>query len=468
MVGAGVTGLVAALELATSGHDVTLVESSERIGGKLATTEWRGVPLDLGPDAFIARNPAATDLCRRVGLGEELVSPATGTAAIWSRGRLRPFPAGLALGVPVDLVALARSGIVGPAGAARAALDLVLPGPSWAGLTEQARAGGADPTIAEVVVPRLGRAVLSSLVDPLVGGINAGDSAALSFAAAAPMLAMRLGGHPSLIRSLRPAAAPASGPRPPSVFLGLQGGLASLVEALGASCRSSGVTIRLASALDTLRRNPDGTGYLLQPTSGPPLAAERVVLAVPAGAAAGMLAGLDPALALECAAIPYAGVVLVTVSLRAEEVAGRLQGSGVLVPRAPQRQVTALTFVSAKWPRSTPPGELVVRASLGRHGHDDLLELDDDAIIARALREMGEILRFAPPPVETLVKRWPASFPQYVSGHLARVARIDRLVAAHPGLALAGAAYRGIGIPACVEDGRRAAAAVTGEVVPAR
>jgi oxygen-dependent protoporphyrinogen oxidase len=491
VAGGGITGLVAALELAAGGQEVTLLESSARLGGKIVSATWRGRPLDLGPDAFIARNPAAFDLCRRAGLGSELIVPSATTAAVWARDRLRPFPTGLALGVPVDLVALARSGIVGPAAVARAAFDLLLPGPDLAGLIERARAGEGDPTIAEVVAPRLGRQVLANLVDPLLGGINAGDSAALSFAAAAPTLASRLNGA-SLIRSLRPAGPPArrgtdgetappagvapstadgaashrrgnavpaaSGPGRPAVFFGLERGLASLVDALADACRAAGVTIRLGTRLQHVRRGDGGAaGYVLELAGAPRVAADRLVLAVPANAAAGVLAPLDATLSGELAAIPYAGVVLVTAAFRTDEVDLGLAGSGVLLPRADTRQVTAFTVVSAKWPRSAAPGEVVVRASLGRHGHGDVLELDDDAVAAVATAEARSVLGLHARPLDVLVQRWPASFPQYVRGHLARLARIERLVSDHPGLALAGAAYRGIGIPACVEDGMRAA-----------
>ncbi|HTX00803.1 MAG TPA: protoporphyrinogen oxidase, partial [Acidimicrobiales bacterium] len=405
----------------------------------------------------------------------------------------RPFPRGLVLGVPTDLAALARSGIVPARSAGRAALDLLLPGPRWEALAERAAAGGPDPTIAEVVLPRLGREVLASLVDPLLGGINAGDSAVLSFAAAAPTLAARLGRRASLVRSLRdgrvsaprsgaasgspaggaPSAAGGAGPathRGESrasgpIFLGLERGLASLVERLEQACRSAGVSIRRSSALDRIRRNADGRGYVLDVAGGDQIESERVVLALPAAAAGAALASLAPDLAAECTAIPAAGVALVTAAFDAAAVGARPQGSGALVPRDRGTAVTALTFVSTKWPRSAAAGEVVVRASLGRHGDDATLELDDETLAQVALDGIAAVAGICGQPLDVLVQRWPASFPQYVSGHLARVARIERLCEGLPGLALAGAAYRGIGIPACVEDGRRAAAHV-GSLTP--
>lgn len=491
VAGGGIAGLSAAFELAAT-SEVTLLEAGDRVGGKLVTTHFRGRPLDLGPDAFITRNPAALELCSLLGLGDEVITPATGSASIYARGRLRPFPIGLALGVPTDLVALARSGIVGPLAGLRALLDLVRPGRGWPDLESTARAGGEDPTVAQVVAPRLGRAVLEQLVDPLIGGINAGDSTRLSFAAAAPALASRLGSSPSLVRALRAGAAlPPAGPRtggPPGapgtgtrgagapgpaatpLFVGLQGGMARLVDALATACRGRGVQVVTAAPLRRVEREAggyrlhygrqpgDGTGHgEPRPPASGEIDADLVVLAIPAPLAGRALAGLAPELAAELAAIPYAGVALVTAAFHAGEVRADLSGSGVLVPRRSGRAVTGITYVSSKWPRSAQPGELVVRCSLGRDGDQAPLALGDDELARRALSELASITGITATPVESVVQRWPASFPQYVSGHLARVARIEALCAHLPGLELAGAAYRGIGIPACVADGRRAA-----------
>ncbi len=508
VVGGGVTGLVAALTLATDadtdagsaragsggcgrGDEVVLLESGERLGGKLATTTFRSRPLDLGPDAFITRNDAARRLCEELGIGEELIAPSASSAAIFARGRLRPFPPGLALGIPTDLVALARSGIVTLPGAARAALDLLLQRRLPIDLAARAVAGEDDPTIAQVVAPRLGREVLERLVDPLLGGTNAGDSSELSFAAVAPALAERVAGESSLVRALRrwplgggggqapPAAGRHGGPpsqlqaasagvTPPSLFLGLEAGLGRLAAVLAERCAASGVELRLGCPVTAVEPRPGGGGgYLLELAGGACVEVDGLILAVPASSAAKLVAPLAPELAGECAAIPYAGVALVTIAWPASALPAPLAGSGALVPRSPELMTTALTFVSTKWPRSARSGEAVVRASLGRHLDPRPLELDDVDLEARALDELAAILGVDSSPLEVLVQRWPASFPQYLSGHLARVARIEALEQARPGLVLAGAGYRGIGIPACVQDGRRAANRLSRALRPA-
>jgi len=497
VVGGGVAGLVAARALARR-CDVVLLEADGHPGGKLRTGELLGRPLDLGPDAFITRNGAAAQLCRQLGLEDELTPPASGSAAVFARGRLRPLPAGLALGVPTDLVALWRSGIVKRSAVLRAAADLVLPGlAAPAGLIELATAGTADPTVAAVVGGRLGTAVLDALVDPLLGGINASDVRALSFAAAAPQLAERAAGRHSLLRALRatgqkaanPAAAGTADPpgtadaaRPDPLFLGLRGGLGLLVERLVAACEDGGVEIVTALAAEHLARAGD-PGWRVH-AGARAFDADGLVLALPAYGAAGLLAEADPELASECGAIPYASVATVALAWAESavppalsgqlaalvgRVGGRggeegsaavLPGNGVLVPRSSRHLVTAATFTSTKWPGSAPPGQVVVRASAGRHGDDRAAGLHDGALVARVRSDLREILGIGDLPLASVVARWPRAFPQYVSGHLARVARIEKLVRAHPALTLAGAAFDGIGIPACVASGERAADSV--------
>ncbi|MGH9078067.1 MAG: protoporphyrinogen oxidase, partial [Acidimicrobiales bacterium] len=201
VVGGGITGLAGALALADGGARVVLLEASGRLGGKIRTEDFGGQPVEAGPDAFLARVPHAVELCKRLGLADDLVSPATGKASLWVRGRLRPLPSGLVLGVPTRWAPLARSGILSPAGLARAVLDLVMP----------ASAAPEDRSVGDLVGSRLGSQVADRLVGPLVGGINAGDAATLSAAAAAPVLDAAARRSRSLVLGLRhpPTAAPA-------------------------------------------------------------------------------------------------------------------------------------------------------------------------------------------------------------------------------------------------------------------
>lgn len=485
VVGAGVAGLVATLRLAKGGTRVVLVEADDTLGGKLRTGALGGRPLDLGPDAFLTRRPAARALCEELGLADELVPPGGSGAALYARGRLRAFPTGLALGVPTDLVSLARSGIVAPGAVLRAAADLVLPGRAApAQLLERLAQGGPDPTIAEVVGRRLGGDVLDALAGPLLGGINAGDPYELSFASTAPTLAARVAGRRSLLRALqatpRPERAEASTPAP--MFLGLRRGFESLVRALETAGVAAGAEIRTASAVTALEL--DGGRLRLETATGR-IEAAGAVLATPAWSAGPLLATVCPAAADALAQIPYASVATCTLAWPraavptrlATELAGLagsggtpaedgraalLPGSGFLVPRVPGAGlVTAATFTSTKWPHSVPPDLVAMRTSVGRHGDDRHRHLDDDALVAAIAGELAAMTGVTAPPVEAVVQRWPASFPQPTSGHRARVGRARAALASSaPTIVLAGAAYDGIGIPSCVESGETAGAAL--------
>jgi protoporphyrinogen/coproporphyrinogen III oxidase len=413
VVGGGIAGMAAAWEARRLGHDVVLHEAGSALGGKLRTSSFCGVPVDEGPDAFLARVPFAVDLCRELGLSDELVAPAEGRAYVWTRGRLRPLPPGLVLGVPTGLVGLARSGILSARGVLRAGLDVALP---------QSRFGD-DPSVEQVVSMRFGREASERLVEPLVGGINAGVAARLSMASTAPQLAAAAARSRSLLLGLRGTAGSLEGP----VFSSLRGGMGVLARRLAAALGEAGVDVRLGSAVAT---PPD---------------ADRVVVALPAGAAASLL-GIG-----ELAAIPHASVALVTLAYRGTAPSG----SGFLVPRVDGRLMTACSFASNKWPHWSPgPGTMVLRVSAGRAGDDRAIAMSDDELVAALHEELVEALGLTSAPIEARVTRWVDGFPQYEPGHAARVARIEAALPSH--VRMAGAALYGVGIPACIASGRAA------------
>ena len=461
VVGGGIAGLSAAWALldAAPGMRVVVYEADGRLGGKLRSQDIGGRAVDVGPDAFVARRPEALELCQALGLGDELVAPASRAAYVWARGRLRRLPAGLALGVPTRLGPLARSGILSPAGVVRAALDLV-------GVGAASGAAGADRAVAAITRPRLGHQVTARLVDPLVGGIHAGDTRRMSAAAVyPPLLDAAVPG--SVMRHLRRAAPSPPGPDTP-VFLRVRGGMTRLVDALGAALSGRGAVLRTAAEVDRLDLTPDaghhghdGTRWVVH-AGGEAEAAEAVVVATPATAAARLLGPVDDALGAELAAVPQATVTIVTMRVPTAGVGRPLDGTGFLVPAESGMLVTACTWLSAKWPEMEVPGEVLLRASVGRFGDDRHLSMTDDLIAERVVAELGPLMELRATPAETVVTRWPDAFPQYEVGHLARVAEIERRVAALPNLAVAGAALRGVGIPACIDSGRRAASALVG------
>lgn len=435
VVGAGIAGLAAATALQQGGHRVVVLEGDSRVGGKVRVSEVGGLPVDEGGDSMLARVPDGTDLAAAAGLGDDLVAPAAGQAFLWTRGRMRPLPTGTVLGVPADLAALARSEALSAAGLARVPLDLVLPG----GPTTD------DVAVGALVARRLGREVVDRLVDPLLGGVYAGRADALSLHATLPQLAGPAATHRSLLlaaRDARSAATPADGP----VFRGLPGGLGRLPVALAAA-----LDVRLGTRVTGLSRT--ARGWQVRTRGQEVLTADAVVLAVPAAPAARLLRGLLPFAAAELATLEYASVAIVTLVL-AGSPPGR--GSGYLVPAADGRVTKAVTFTSRKWAhydsRTT-----VVRASVGRHGEERDLQRADEDLVAVVRAELQQAVGPAGALVDSRVVRWGGGLPQYAVGHRHRVRRVRAAVAGLPGLAVAGAAYDGVGVPACARSGREAA-----------
>lgn len=448
VVGGGISGLVAAYRLLDDGIDVTLLEADDRAGGKILTTPFAGLPaVDCGADAFLARVPDAVELCRELGFGDELISPAAGNAYIWTTGALRPIPTPNFLGVPLDADALRASNIVDDAAVDAIAVDLARD-------TDDGMPEG-DESLGSLVRRRLGDQILERLVDPLLGGIYAGDADRLSLHAGAPQIAAAARRDASLVRALRDmqreaaAAAPPGPPKP--VFFAPPDGMSRLVRELE---QRLGERVRCGSPVTSIER--DGERWRVDGHD-----ADAVVIATPAFVTAQLLHDIAPRASALAASIDYAGVVLVTFAFERRSVARPLDASGFLVPKTERRLLTACSWSSTKWAHLSLDDRVVMRASAGHYGNERALELDDDALVAAMLDEIGESTGVDGEPIEVRVTRWPRSFPQYTPGHLDRVGEIDAALATEaPGVALVGAAYRGIGIPACVGNATRVARTV--------
>ncbi|WP_066364292.1 protoporphyrinogen oxidase [Herbidospora mongoliensis] len=453
VVGGGIAGLAAAWHLRNDRVRVTVLDGAGRIGGKLVATDVAGVPVDAGAESMLARRPEGIELARLAGLGGDLVDPGTTGASILSRGELRPMPKRQVMGVPSDLVALARSGVLSPAGLARVPLDQVLP----------ATLVTTDVSVGSYVRARMGDEVVDRLVEPLLGGVYAGYADRLSLEATMPAVAAAARSEASLLRAARDiaGAAPANAGH---VFTSLKGGLGSLPPALAAA---SGAQVRTGVMVRELSRTPTGWQLITGPTRDEHVMdADAVVVAVPATPAARLLEREVPKAAAELARIDYASMAIVTLAYPIDAFPKLPGGSGYLTPPVEGRAVKAVTFSSVKWPHLSHHGYVFVRCSVGRIGEERLLQRDDTELTTLAMNEMTEIMGVRGLPADTRVTRWGGALPQYDVGHNDRVARIRAAVAAVPGLAVCGAAYDGLGIPATAATARAAAARILDHLDP--
>ncbi|MDO0937415.1 protoporphyrinogen oxidase [Streptomyces sp. DG2A-72] len=452
VIGGGVAGLAAAHRLVRRGARVTVLEASDRVGGKLLPGEIAGARVDFGAEAMLARRPEAVALAREAGLTDRLQPPATASAAIWTRGALRPMPKGHVMGVPGTASAL--TGVLSEEGLRRIERDADLP------RTEV----GEDVAVGAYVAERLGREVVDRLVEPLLGGVYAGDAYRISMRSAVPQLFQAARTHHSLTEGVREiqakaAAAQQTGP----VFTGIEGGVGSLPLAVAESVRERGGEIVTGAAVTELRREPSGRWRVV--TGDRVLHADAVVVAVPAPAAADLLRAEVPAAAAELSAVEYASMALVTLAYRRAETA-LPEGSGFLVPPVDGRTIKASTFASQKWGwiADANPDLVVLRTSVGRYGETEILQRADDELVDVSRHDLKAATGLDATPVETRVTRWDDGLPQYPVGHHARVARIREHVAKLPGLAVCGAQYDGVGIPACIASAYAAVDQIHGDL----
>ncbi len=456
VVGAGISGLACAWRLATLARerraslDLTVLEASGRTGGVIATERSGGFLIEAGPDNFITEKPWALDLCRRLGLEREILgtNPDCRRSFVLIKGRLLPVPEGYQLMAPSRFLPFVTTPVLGLAGKARAACDLILPrGPAR-----------PDESLASFVRRRFGNEVLERLAQPLVAGIYNADPERLSLRATMPRFLDMEREHRSVILALlrgrrrsRGAGSGVSGARY-SLFVTLREGLQTLVDRL-ASALPAGA-LRLGVGVRRVSHDQDGPtrgGWQVTTGSGERLAADAVALALPAHAAAALLRGVDPTLATDLDGVPYGTSVTLNLAYRRADVPHPLGGFGFVVPRGERRRLIACSFSSVKYAGRAPEGAVLLRAFLGGpEAHAATLE--------RAVRDdLRDILGITAAPLLARTAVWPRSMAQYEVGHLERVSAIEGRLARLPGLFLAGNGLRGVGIPDCVRSGEAAA-----------
>lgn len=452
VVGGGISGLAAAWHLVThSDHEVVVLEGSPQLGGKLRRAEIAGQQVDVGAESMLARRPEALELLGELGLPP--VHPETGSgAALWSRDRLQPLPPQTLMGVPSD--PRSARGALSADEVARA-------------VDEHPVAVGDDISVGDLVEGALGGAVVDRLVEPLLGGVYAGHARLLSARACVPALYLAAAEGDSLTETAARAAKAALAKVDSPVFAGLRGGVGTLPEALAAAIRARGGQIRLGATVREVARRPAAeqgcAGWSL--TLGPVPAPERldvdaVVVTAPAKPTARMLRSVAGEVAALLEQIDYASMGIVTMAFDRAQLGAVPTGSGFLVPAVDGRTIKAATFSSGKWPWLADAGEglFFLRVSMGRYREEAVLQRPDEELVARGRHDLAAALgRDLPAPVDTHVQRWGGGLPQYAVGHLARIAQAQTGIQAVDGLELAGAAYQGVGIPACIASARAAA-----------
>ncbi len=468
VIGGGISGLAAAYSLQKlQGKDegYLLLESSDRLGGKIVTYANDGLVdglpdgflIEGGPDSFLTQKRVVTDLCRELGLGDQIIGSnrtATPSTYILSKGKLHPMPEGMMLMAPTMILPILRSRLISWPGKLRMGLEIFV----------GRNTTGADESLAGFVRRRLGSETLDKIAGPLMAGIHAGDPESLSLRSTFPMFTEMEKTHRSLIlgmmRRKRAQAGAEKGAhskgKPPAMFTTLSGGLQQLPDAIAA--RLDPQRIGLNCRVQSLSLAGDRYRVVLE--GGASVLAGDVVFTTPAYVTAEILQDFDPALAARLRKIRYVSTSTVSLAFRRDEIACDLNGFGFIVPAAEGRKISACSWSSAKF-RHRAPGEYVLmRVFIGGAFTEDLAEQDEATLIDIARQELREIMGITATPVLALAYRWRKANPQYNVGHSALIDEIDQLAAAHPGLHLAGAAFRGSGIPDCIQSGMDAAARI--------
>lgn len=457
VVGGGIAGLSAAYYAQKNipNAHITLIESASQWGGKITTDRVAfddgQFIIEGGPDTFLASKPWGVALCKELGLGERLhgTNQNKKNTYVLNKGRLLPLPEGLAMMIPSDIPSILRSRLISWAGKTRMGLDFLLP----------AKNVNGDESLGTFVSRRLGREAYENLIEPLMSGIYAGDGDQLSLASTFPYLRDLETKYGSLARGaiemrkkMNANGQKVQGSR--SAFLTPTTGLAEIVEALVERLKSN-VDLRLNTHVIRITR-PDlrPLTFDLELETGETLETDALILATPAYVSGQLLASFAPELGSALQSIPYASTATVSLAYRLSDVPRDLDGYGYVIPRSKGRKALACTWTSTKFPHRAPEGYALIRVFVGRAGQD--IPWDENELLDVAKEELKLTLGITAEPLVSRVFLWDKAMPQYNLGHPEILKRIDTALEKHPGLALAGNGYRGIGIPDCIHSGELA------------
>lgn len=450
IVGGGISGLAAAFALeerrrAGDSLEYAVYESGPRFGGVLATDQVDGCLVEAGPDSFLTEKPWAADLCRRLGIEDQLIGSNDGgrKTYILVKGKLTPMPDGLMFMVPTRLAPTLLSTLFSPATKFRMMRE-------WRFSPRPSR---NDESVAALVDRHYGAEMVERLADPLLSGVYGGEAAQLSVRAVLPRFVEMESKYGSLGRGMLAARKNVKTVQSAlPIFSSLKRGMQQLAEALVA--RLPVDVLRVISPVQAVQKQDRGwvvsAGYASDQF-------DAVIVATSATAAAPLFEITSAELASELKAIPYSSSMTVALGFDKEVRAALPAGFGFLVPRSEGKHMLAATFVHNKFSHRAPEDRALIRCFLGGTRDEAVLQLPDDEILGIVREELRQILGLNAEPVFTRIYRWRGAMAQYIVGHLERLQRIESLLKQLPGLALAGNAYRGIGVPDCVRSGEEAA-----------
>jgi oxygen-dependent protoporphyrinogen oxidase len=472
IIGGGISGLAAAHRLTEllPHAELAVFEAADRLGGVIRTIQRDGCLVEQAADSFITKTPWAVDLCTRLGIAEEVLSTNVSKrrAYVVRRGQLLPVPDGFVLMTPRKLWPLLTTRVLSWRGKLRLVTEPLMPERRLIPGGNSKTVEPDDESVAAFATRRLGREAFERLVQPLLVGIYTADPAKLSMAATLPEVWQQHRQFGSLLRAGRnqstdtglqtgqgEATAIAESGARYGLFVAPKNGMSSIIDALARPLPRGAV--RLSSHVSGIGRGEVGDWHLRLPDHTDPQRFDAVVVAVPTPAAGRILRDYNAELAADLTQIAYAGCAVISSSYRRDQFSNFPVGFGFVVPLVEKRQILAASFASEKFLHRAPDDQVIVRAFVGGALQPQLMELSDNELSALAHCELRDLLKIAGQPLWTDVAKWPGSMPQYYVGHLERVTRIEARVADQPGLALAGNAYHGVGIPQCIHSGELAA-----------
>ncbi len=451
VVGGGVSGLTTAYflrQLLGVEAKITVIEETVSLGGKVLAREIAGLTVDTGPDAFLSRATALASLIDQLDLRNQTVSPASVGAYIWSRGKLRPLPPSANFGLPERVIPLVKTGLISIPGAIRALFDLVLPKYDLP----------TDHSVEDLLRPRLGREIYQRMVEPMLGGVNAGSSSLLSAPSTIPEIESMAKSGRSLLLTLRSRKKkmPKLIGKPGSALISFAGGISTLTNSLANNLGEASF-LRETKVLGITYEN---STYKIE-TNQSTLFAEHVVLATPAFVSAGILKDLDYELSELLAQIPYVDTAAVILAFNKSAIPALPSGTGFLIPPIENEFIVGVTWLTSKWPQLVNEEVVLARILVGRYGDKRWLTMDDSTIIANVCEGLYRMMNITVDPIASLIQRWPRAMPQYIVGHGARLEAIELSLEKYQGLHVTGAAYRGVGLAGCVAQAEQLARKIT-------